>query len=107
MLTLEQTESPRPISDLAAGLTDVGLKILSKAGVRGNSVEMELETWRALTEELECELDVGSAFEPAFSLDCVIDRAIHRALIRVTNEFDQERLTRRAYPGRRPCPALA
>jgi hypothetical protein len=44
MLQLTHTEPSRPISDLAADLTDLALNLLGKAGIRGDSVEMELET---------------------------------------------------------------
>jgi hypothetical protein len=44
------------IPDLAASLTDSALEALAEAEVRGNSVEMELELWHALTAELEREL---------------------------------------------------
>jgi len=46
----------RRIPDLAASLTDSALEALAAAGIRGDSVAMELELWRALTAELEREL---------------------------------------------------
>ncbi len=90
MLTLTQTDHPRPISDLAAGLTDQTLALLSRAGVRGDSVEMELETWRALTDELEREYDLRSRASDSadFYLHGVIEQAIHRAALRVAGAFD-------------------
>jgi hypothetical protein len=94
MLTLTHAEPPRPISDLAAGLTDLTLELLSKAGVRGDSVEMELETWRALTDEIEREFDLletRSSFEDEFNLSGMIQLAVHRAAVRVAGEFDPER----------------
>ena len=103
MLTLTQTDRPRPISDLAAGLTDQTLVLLSRAGVRGDSVEMELETWRALTDELEREFDLRSKASPGvwgrnapnaaeadFHLHGVIEQAIHRAALRVAGAFDPD-----------------
>ena len=93
MLTLTQTERPRPISDLAAGLTDLTLEILGKAGVRGDSVEMELETWRVLTDEIEREFDLQtrSSFEDDFHLGGMIELVLHRAAVRVAGIFDPER----------------
>jgi hypothetical protein len=94
MLTLTRPKSPSPISDLAAGLTDLTLELLSKAGVRGDSVEMELETWRALTDEIEREFDLletRSSFEDEFNLSGMIQLAVHRAAVRVAGEFDPER----------------
>jgi hypothetical protein len=94
MLTMTQTERPQPISDLAAGLTDLAMEILGKAGVRGNSVEMEIETWRVLTEEIQHEFDLlqtRSSFEDEFHLGGMIEVAVHRAALRVAGEFDPER----------------
>jgi hypothetical protein len=94
MLTLTQTERPQPISDLAAGLTDLALELLSKAGVRGDSVEMELEAWRVLTGEIEHEFDLlqaRSSLEGEFNLGGMIELALHRAALRVAGEFDPER----------------
>jgi hypothetical protein len=50
------SDHARLIPDLAANLTDRALEALAGAGVRGNSVEMELELWHALTAALEREL---------------------------------------------------
>jgi len=94
MSIMTQTERPRPISDLAAGLTDLALELLSNAGVPGDSVEMEIETWRALTDEIEHELNLlqtRSSFEDDFSLGGLIELAIHRAVLRVAGEFDPAR----------------
>lgn len=55
MLTHVSHQAPS-IPDLAASLTDSALEALAEAGVRGNSVEMELGLWHALTAELEHEL---------------------------------------------------
>ncbi len=94
MLTLTHAERPRPISDLAAGLTEMALEILGKAGVRGDSVEMELEAWRVLTEELDHEMDLlrmRSAFEDPVHTGGVIEQALHRAVVRVAVHLDPER----------------
>jgi hypothetical protein len=50
------SEPSQSIADLAAGLTDSALEVLAGAGVRGDSVEMELGLWHALSAELEREL---------------------------------------------------
>jgi hypothetical protein len=55
MLTLISDQG-QSIPDLAASLTDSALEVLAEAGVQGDSVEMELGLWRALTAELEREL---------------------------------------------------
>jgi hypothetical protein len=93
MATLIQAEQTRPLSDLAAGLTDLALEILTRAGVRGDSVEMELETWRTLTDEIEHEFDLFQtrpSFNKDFSLGGVIEQSIHRAALRVASAFDPE-----------------
>jgi hypothetical protein len=46
-------ERAHSVTDLAASLTDSALEALAEAGVRGDSVEMELELWHALTDELK------------------------------------------------------
>jgi hypothetical protein len=89
MLTLTYPERSRPISDLAAGLTDLALELLGKAGVRGDSVEMELELWRALTAEVEREFDrYRLATSDDISVGGVLEHVIHRAALRVAGEFD-------------------
>jgi hypothetical protein len=55
MSTYFSAQAPS-IPDLAASLTDSALEALVDAGARGDSVEMELELWHALTAELEREL---------------------------------------------------
>ena len=50
------SDQAQSIPDLAASLTDSALEALAQAGVRGNSVAIELELWHALTTELEREV---------------------------------------------------
>ena len=52
MLGTIPSEQARQISDLAANLTDQALEAVSKKGVRGDSVALELSLWRALSAEL-------------------------------------------------------
>jgi hypothetical protein len=59
MFTTSSNQGPS-IPDLAASLTDSALEVLAGAGVRGNSVEMELGLWHALTAGLERKLCTGS-----------------------------------------------
>jgi hypothetical protein len=47
------SDKAHSVTDLAASLTDSALEALAETGVRGNSVEMELGLWHALTTELE------------------------------------------------------
>jgi hypothetical protein len=47
------SEQAHSVTDLAASLTDSALEALAETGVRGDSVEMELGLWHALTTELE------------------------------------------------------
>lgn len=88
MATLTTTNRPHPISDLAAGLTDQTLAILRRAGIRGDSVEMEIEAWHALTDEIHQEFDVPAppSGDDSFRLCTMIRRAVHRAALRVADQ---------------------
>lgn len=89
---LTSAERPQPLSDLAAALTDLALPVLSKAGVRGDSIEMELELWRALTVGLEREsallLGVSRAAPDVAGL---LEGVIHRAALEVAGLFAPQR----------------
>ena len=87
MFTLTHADRLRPISDLAADLTDQTLELLSRAGVWGDSVAMELETWQALADELEREYDfrVKGSIGGDFHLAGVVEQAIPRAALRVAH----------------------
>jgi hypothetical protein len=93
MLTLTHADRPQTISDLAAGLTDLALELLGKAGARGDSVEMELELWRALTAEIEREFDRRrrAPSREDFHLRGVIEQAVHRAALRVAGAFEPDK----------------
>lgn len=93
MSILTHADRPRTISDLAAGLTDLALELLGRVGVRGDSVEMELELWRALTTEIEREFDRQrrAPFQDDFHLRGAIEQAVHRAALRVAGAFEPER----------------
>src|SRR5262245_27356774 len=100
MLTLNyNAERPKSISDLAAELTDLALEVLSKAG-GGISVDLELETWHALTAELQREFDIlhrhhrsrpSSLDADDFHLGGTIEQVVHRAAVRVLGAFEPER----------------
>jgi hypothetical protein len=81
MLTRTYPEPPQAISDLAADLTDLALEHLSKTGVRGDSVALELALWRTLAAEIERGLPLGGPIEPI----------IRRAALRVAGGFGQRR----------------
>jgi hypothetical protein len=87
MLTTTHTPTSRHASELAAGLTDIALEVLRKAGVAGDSVEMELELWRALTAELEREARRGSRPVAASLLVSTLSQVIHRAALDVAVAF--------------------
>jgi hypothetical protein len=90
MLTLTHPEKPQSISDLAAGLTDLALELLGKAGVQGDSVEMELALWRELANEIEREFGRYRLAPSADDIvpNGVIEHIVHRAALRVAGEFD-------------------
>jgi hypothetical protein len=92
MFTLTPVERTEPLSDLAATLTDLALPVLNKAGVRGDSIEMELELWRALTAGLKrqsARLLGVSRTTP--ELPGVLEDVIHRATLEVAGSFAPER----------------
>jgi hypothetical protein len=86
-------EKNGPATELAAGLTDLALDLLRKAGVGGDSVEMELGLWRALTAGLECELRRRQWARPGgiTPLDNVISQVVHRAALDVAAAFAPDR----------------
>src|SRR5688572_26623241 len=98
------TERNHPTGELAAGLTDLALGVLRKAGVRGDSVEMELELWRALTAGLERELRWGRStrFATETPLDVLLLQVIHRAVLDVAFSFAPERVSEELDVGIRP-----
>lgn len=90
MLTLSRCERREPISDLAAGLTDRTLELLSRAGVRGDSVAIELETWRALADAIERgfeRIQTRPAYRRAFHLGALAEAAVRSAAARVARQF--------------------
>jgi hypothetical protein len=52
-MSILYSKKAHSVTDLAASLTDSALEALAEAGVRGDSVEMELGLWHALTAGLE------------------------------------------------------
>ena len=82
MFTLFSDRAPS-IADLAATLTDPALELLSSAGARGDSVETELELWRALTAELRRQpVDPPVTSRPDAPLDRSLKRVVNRAALR-------------------------
>jgi hypothetical protein len=78
MLSANDVQANRLINDLAAELTDPALAILHNAGVRGESVAMELGVWHSLTEGLEREhwlAGVGRDYSPEGAIEGVVQRA--------------------------------
>ena len=76
------------ISDLAASLTDPALEALAGTGTRGDSVEMELELWRTLTDELKHELHLRrfARFDDEAPVNETLQRVVHRATWRVAEQ---------------------
>ena len=76
------------VDDLAARWTDSALEVLNALGIRGSSVEMELESWHTLQDVLRMQPLAGSK-------TCVLNpRTLHvheadsfLALLRVTRKF--------------------
>jgi hypothetical protein len=91
MLSTIHTETNRPASELAAGLTGLALEVLHNAGVGGDSVEMELELWRTLTAGLERESHWRRSRSSAAEapLDSVLTQVVHRAALEVAVSFAQ------------------
>jgi hypothetical protein len=88
MLPTTHNQTSHPASELAAGLTDIALEVLRKAGVDGDSVELELELWRALTAGLEREALLGSRPVAVGSLlDSTLAQVVHRAALDVAVSF--------------------
>jgi hypothetical protein len=86
MFTLRPAERTEPLSDLAATLTDLALPVLGKAGVRGDSIEMELELWRALTAGLQRQS--ARLLDPS---GIALEDVIHHAALEVAGSFAPER----------------
>src|SRR5262245_39917545 len=94
MLATIHNEANLHVSELAASLTDMALDVLRQAGVEGDSVELELELWRALTARLEREAHWRqhrhmAAVSP---LESFLAQTIHRAALEVAAAFAPERL---------------
>jgi hypothetical protein len=83
------SDSARTTADLAATLTDFGLKFLADADVQGNSVEVELKLWHALQAELELEIRwrrLASGQRKNIPLDEMVRRVVRRTARRVAGE---------------------
>jgi hypothetical protein len=73
------------INDLAAELTDPALEILAEAGVRGDSVAMELRLWHALADGLEKEVQPQTGGRVPAG---VLRGVVRRAAVRVAAGFE-------------------
>jgi hypothetical protein len=88
MHNLTRSEWERPVSDLAAALTEPALEVLVKSGVRGDSVAMELELWDALAEEIQREARwIRRAPDGELELGGVLEEVVHRAALQVAGSF--------------------
>jgi hypothetical protein len=93
MSNVTYSNPSRPATELAAALTDLALEVLGRAGVAGDSVEMELELWRALTAGLEREsrwqhwLGRNGEVPP----DSALAQVVHRAALDVATVFTPDR----------------
>src|SRR5258708_4837964 len=81
-------DQAHPITDIAAGLTDLALEALGPAGAGDDSVETELGLWHALTLELEREMR-WRRFAPRddYAPDGAAEQLIRRAVLRVAAEL--------------------
>jgi hypothetical protein len=98
------TDQAHPITDLAAGLTDLALEALGPVGRGDDSVEMELELWRALTLELEREMAWRCFASPGdVPPGGALEQLVHRAVLRVAAALAPGRppaeLVKRTRPG--------
>jgi hypothetical protein len=81
------------ISDLAAGLTDRALELLGAAGVRGDSVAMELQLWRALAAGLRRQSPRlhAAALADDVQLEGLLQNVIRLATLNVARDFAPQR----------------
>jgi len=100
MLTAIRTQT----SELAAYLTDAALEVLHKAGIGGDSIEMEVALWLALTASLERESRRQRWVRLADDapLDAILSDVVHRAALEVAvtvlSDGDASVLDRRLRP---------
>jgi hypothetical protein len=84
---------PQTPADVAASLTETALEVLHRAGLRGDSIEIELELWRSLEDEIEREVR-WRRWVPVHDdgpLNGVAEQLVHRAALHVAGEFVPER----------------
>ena len=93
MTTATRNQVTRPIDDAAAELTDTVLAALAETGLQGDSVEMELDTWQALTAELDRESGRQRRFilDGPPPLESVVRQIVHRAALHVAGIYAPER----------------
>jgi len=82
-------DSTRLVEDLAAHWTDPALAILKAAGIQRISLEMELQTWRILTEVLQSELRWQRAFRLStlVSLGTLTEQVLDKAILLAARRF--------------------
>jgi hypothetical protein len=83
MVATTRPETDERDNDLAAELTDFTLAGLARAGVRGDSVALELALWRALTNAISREALWNGGLPP----DGVLAQIVHRAALVVAADF--------------------
>ena len=87
MLSLVPSQ-PQGVTEVAARLTDHALEFLRSFRPRGDSVEMELELWHALTAELNREMNERHDAAPVDEApSCsALRKVVDRATLRVAAE---------------------
>jgi hypothetical protein len=115
MVATTRTGADHRDNDLAAELTDFVLEGLARAGVRGDSVALELALWRALDASLAREsrwqrwTRLGGGSAPDGTLAQVVHRAALTVAVAFAPEHDAAELERRLRPwvaGLRVTPRL-
>ncbi len=83
------TANERLVDDLAAHWTEAALEILKAAGIRAVSVELELETWRAMKRVLRCELRWQRVFRfsTLVSLGTLMEQVFRKAMLLAAGKF--------------------
>jgi hypothetical protein len=90
--TIMNTATSLLVDDLAAHWTEPALEILKAAGFGPISVDMEVETWRALQEVLRSELRWQRAFRLStlVSLSTVMEQVLRKATLIAARIFEPQ-----------------
>jgi hypothetical protein len=94
------SDQAQPTSDLAARLTDLGLKILAGAAMPTDSVETELQLWHTLEAELERERR-WQRFLPRRGEVAPVGRVLQQVVSRATRRVAGDRELFSNNPGER------